>query len=111
MDRNRGIGYAPIPLRPSPNIGRAGEYETAEKLLETRHFDLAILDIMGVSGYELLEICVKKHIVAVRWGYLADKINNYSHLLAGLAHKMLKRFNVENRLIPINFLGLINAYA
>ena len=44
---------------------RAGDYETAEKLLETRHFDLAILDIMGVSGYELLDVCVKKHIVTV----------------------------------------------
>ena len=52
-------------LLPMCNLVRAGDYETAAKLLETRHFDLAILDIMGVSGYTLLEICVKKQIVAV----------------------------------------------
>lgn len=47
------------------NTVRAGDFESAEKLLQTRHFDLAILDIMGVSGYELLDLCVKKHIIAV----------------------------------------------
>jgi DNA-binding NtrC family response regulator len=32
---------------------------------ETRDFDLAILDIMGVKGYELLEIATKRKVIAV----------------------------------------------
>jgi DNA-binding response OmpR family regulator len=47
------------------NTVRASNFEAAEKLLKSRSFDLAILDIMGVSGYELLEICVQKEIIAV----------------------------------------------
>ena len=52
-------------LLPMCNTVRAGNYETAEKLLNSRPFDMAILDIMGVSGYRLLEICVQNEIIAV----------------------------------------------
>ena len=47
------------------HIVRAGDFNTARALLDSRHVDLAVLDIMGVSGYELLDICVRKKIVAV----------------------------------------------
>jgi len=47
------------------DIVRAGDFNTARELLAARRFDLAILDIMGVSGYELLDICVRRNIVAV----------------------------------------------
>ncbi len=52
-------------LLPMCNTVRADSYEAAQALLNSRSFDLAILDIMGVSGYKLLEICVHKGIVAV----------------------------------------------
>lgn len=52
-------------LLPMCNTVRADSFQGAERLLETQSFDLAILDIMGVSGYELLKICVKKNIVSV----------------------------------------------
>ena len=52
-------------LLPMCNTVRADTFESAKALLESRSFDLAILDIMGVSGYELLDICVANHIVAV----------------------------------------------
>ena len=52
-------------LLPMCNTVRADNYQTAEVLLEGMPLDIAILDIMGVSGYRLLEICVKKGIVAV----------------------------------------------
>lgn len=43
----------------------AQDYETAsEKIIQTQ-YDLAILDIMGVSGIKLLEECVKRDIPAV----------------------------------------------
>ena len=45
-------------LLPMCNTVRAGDFETAKKRLQSRPFDMAILDIMGVSGYKLLEIGV-----------------------------------------------------
>ena len=44
---------------------KATTFEEANNLLETRDFDIAILDIMGVKGYELLEVATQKKIIAV----------------------------------------------
>jgi DNA-binding response OmpR family regulator len=44
---------------------RAQTFEEAYRLLETQTFDIAILDIMGVDGYQLLETAHKKNVVAV----------------------------------------------
>ncbi|MBA4392976.1 MAG: response regulator [Desulfobacca sp.] len=46
-------------------ITRALHFTTAKEMLETKAFDMAILDIMGVDGYALLEIANSKHIPAV----------------------------------------------
>lgn len=46
-------------------IHRAGNFEDAKGLLESQAFDVAILDIMGVNGYGLLEIAKKKNIPAL----------------------------------------------
>jgi len=37
-------------------VDRASDFETAKSLLQKETYDAAILDIMGVKGYELLEI-------------------------------------------------------
>jgi CheY-like chemotaxis protein len=47
------------------DITEAASFEQAKDLLETRRFDLAILDIMGVSGYEILKIATEKKVTAV----------------------------------------------
>jgi len=47
------------------DITKASSFEEAKELLGTQPFELAILDIMGVSGYELLEIAVKKKVTTV----------------------------------------------
>jgi DNA-binding NtrC family response regulator len=47
------------------DIARAQSFEEAQSLLQTRKFDIAILDIMGVDGYQLLEIATKKDVVTV----------------------------------------------
>jgi len=44
---------------------KAATFDEAKPLLETRDFDLAILDIMGVNGYRLLEVAKKRGIPAV----------------------------------------------
>ena len=46
-------------------VTRASSFEEAKDLLEHQYFDMAILDIMGVNGYELLEICNEKRVIAV----------------------------------------------
>jgi len=43
----------------------AGSFEEARELLEARPFDIAVLDIMGVAGYDLLEIASRKKIITV----------------------------------------------
>ncbi|MGD8982715.1 MAG: response regulator [Desulfobacteraceae bacterium] len=43
-------------------IDKAADFETAKELLEKNNYDAAILDIMGVYGYDLLEITTKKDI-------------------------------------------------
>lgn len=52
-------------LLPMCEIFKATDYESAVAYLENVSFDLTILDIMGVSGYELLNIAVKKNVTAV----------------------------------------------
>jgi len=47
-------------------IVRAQSFEEANNLLETQVFDIAILDIMGVDGYQLLEIANKKKIISIK---------------------------------------------
>lgn len=47
------------------DIVKAPTFEAAKKLLESQHFDMAILDIMGVDGYGLLEIANKMGIPTV----------------------------------------------
>ena len=47
------------------DIEKASTFEEAKKLLESRNFDVAILDIMGVDGYGLLEIARQRKITAV----------------------------------------------
>jgi DNA-binding response OmpR family regulator len=43
----------------------AGNFDTAMKLMEENRYDLAIFDIMGVGGYDLLEQAQKKGIPAI----------------------------------------------
>jgi len=47
------------------NIDTAPDFETAEKFLNKNSYDIAIFDIMGVRGYDLLEIANKRGIPAL----------------------------------------------
>jgi len=46
-------------------IDTASSFEDGKQLLENRSYDLAILDIMGVNGYDLLKIAVNQKIPAL----------------------------------------------
>ncbi len=46
-------------------VTKASRFEQAKELLEMEYFDMAILDIMGVEGFELLEIARERDVIAV----------------------------------------------
>ena len=46
-------------------IDKAPNFETAKKFLDKYAYDAAILDIMGVKGYDLLKIATQKSIPAL----------------------------------------------
>ena len=52
-------------LLPMCDVVKASSFNEAKELLESQYFDMAILDIMGVDGYELLEIAREKKVIAV----------------------------------------------
>ena len=43
----------------------ASSFEEAKELLENNYYHIAVLDIMGVQGYELLEIANRREIPAL----------------------------------------------
>ena len=52
-------------LLPMCVIVKASTADQAKKLMDSQSFEIAILDIMGVDGYKLLEVARKKGIIAV----------------------------------------------
>jgi DNA-binding response OmpR family regulator len=47
------------------DVVKATTFDEGKDLLETQHFDIAILDIMGVDGYKLLEIAKDRKVIPV----------------------------------------------
>jgi DNA-binding NtrC family response regulator len=52
-------------LLPMCKVVKASNFEEASNYLESEYFDLAVLDIMGVEGYQLLEIANQRNVTAV----------------------------------------------
>ena len=46
-------------------VDRAASFEEGKALLESNYYHAAVLDIMGVRGYELLEIAKQKEVPAL----------------------------------------------
>ncbi|MBW1774533.1 MAG: response regulator [Deltaproteobacteria bacterium] len=54
-----------IELLETCKIDTASTFEEGKKLLETNRYDLAVLDIMGVKGFDLLEVANQQKIPAL----------------------------------------------
>jgi len=52
-------------LLPMCDVSKASSFDEAKMLFETQYFDMTILDIMGVGGYELLKIANERKVTAV----------------------------------------------
>ena len=47
------------------DLDTAPDFDAAKELLDRKHYDAAILDIMGVRGFDLLDIAIEKKIPAM----------------------------------------------
>jgi DNA-binding response OmpR family regulator len=52
-------------LEPHCDVVKAATFEQARDLLKVQYFDIAILDIMGVDGYRLLETAKRRNVITV----------------------------------------------
>jgi DNA-binding NtrC family response regulator len=52
-------------LLPMCETVKASDFKTAKNYLETQFFDMTVLDIMGVQGFQLLEIANQRGVTAV----------------------------------------------
>lgn len=52
-------------LLPMCDMVKASTFQEAKELLESQYFHIAILDIMGVDGYRLLEIAKQRSVIPV----------------------------------------------
>lgn len=52
-------------LLPMCDVVKASSFEEAKGFLESQYFDMAVLDIMGVDGYKLLDLAKEKDVIAV----------------------------------------------
>jgi CheY-like chemotaxis protein len=95
-------------------VDPASSFEEAKELLENNYYHIAVLDIMGVKGYELLEIANEREIPALMLTAHAiseehlkksiqkgasfyapkDEINNISTFLADVLEAREKNKNV-----------------
>ncbi|WP_300461767.1 response regulator [Desulfobacula sp.] len=83
---------------------RATSFEEANHLLETEDFDIAILDIMGVDGYQLLETANKKNVVAVMLTAHALSPDNIKKSYRGGACSYIPKeemINIETFLVDV----------
>lgn len=54
-----------VELLPMCQVTKASAFNEAWDLLGTHYFDMAILDIMGVDGYRLLDLAKERGVIAV----------------------------------------------
>jgi DNA-binding NtrC family response regulator len=69
-------------------IDKATNYENAAELLKSKEYDLVVLDIMGVRGFDLLEIAVaqKRKVAMLTAHALNPDALKKSHDLGAMAY-------------------------
>ncbi len=83
-------------LLPMCQIQKAGNHAEAKKLLEEAYFDMAILDIMGVDGYKLLELAQEKNVIGVMLTAHALDIQNIKRSYREGAASYLPKEEMQN---------------
>ena len=90
-------------------IETATDFEAGEKLLASNKYDIAILDIMGVNGYELLKTANKNAVPALMLTANALTADDFAKSLSqGAVAFIPKEKMVE---IPVYLTDLLKAQA
>lgn len=77
-------------------VEKAADFETAENLLKTNTYDAAILDIMGVRGYDLLNITTEKKIPTLMLTAHALSPNDFVKSIKKGAHAYVPKEKVSD---------------
>ncbi|MCD6307089.1 MAG: response regulator [Deltaproteobacteria bacterium] len=80
-------------------VDTAPDFETAEKFLNKNTYDLAILDIMGVRGYDLLELANERDIPALMLTAHAVSPDNLVRSIKGGAQSYIPKDKIAD--IPL----------
>ena len=75
---------------------KATTFDEAKEDLEKQYFDLAILDIMGVDGYRLLEIAKNKNVIPVMLTAHALSVEDTVKSYKGGAASYLPKDEMDN---------------
>ena len=78
------------------DVVKASTFEKAKELLESQNFDIAILDIMGVDGYGLLDIANKRDIPAVMLTAHAFTADNLVRTIREGAYSYIPKEELSN---------------
>ncbi|MBW1780293.1 MAG: response regulator [Deltaproteobacteria bacterium] len=82
-------------------VDTAPNFETAQKFLNKNTYDLAILDIMGVRGYDLLELANKRNIPALMLTAHAVSPDNLVKSIKGGARSYVPKDKISDITIYI----------
>jgi len=89
------------------SIDTAAGFEAAEKLLNQNKYDIAVLDIMGVKGYDLLEIANTNGIPALMLTAHALSPDNFAKSIMGGAKAYIPKEKMAD--IAIYLVDLLKA--
>ncbi len=81
---------------PQCAVTKASSFEEGKQLLQSSSFDMAILDIMGVKGYELLDIANQVGILAVMLTGHAVSLENTWRAYKGGAASYIPKDELAN---------------
>ena len=73
------------------DVDTAQDYHSAREMLNSKTYDLAVLDIMGVQGYDLLKIAKEKKVRAVMLTGHALSPDNFAKSMGGGADAYLPK--------------------
>lgn len=90
------------------NVIKAETFEEAKKCLDNEVFDFAILDIMGVNGYELLELAKNKKMLVVMLTANALSVKDTVRSFKGGAASFVPKEKVSE--IPTYLMDIIDAH-
>ena len=89
------------------SIDTATDFSTGEKLLKQNAYDIAVLDIMGVKGYDLLEIANQKGTPALMLTAHALSPDNFAKSIMGGAKAYIPKEKMAD--IAIYLVDLLKA--